>query len=121
MQPSSTPQTTPITEPTQQAQATIQQYYVDINTQKYQDAYNLWVSYPDTYDQFKQGFAHTHQDAITLGNAVAQTDGTMQVYLTVQATEDATAGGTQIRTYQGYYTVGQQADGSWKIINGQLA
>ncbi len=119
-QASQTPQTTATTEPTQQAQATIQQYYVDINNQNFQDAYNLWVSNPDTYDHFKQGFAHTHHDAITLGEAVTQTDGTVLVYLTVQATEDAAAGGTQISTYQGYYTVEQQADGSWKIINGQL-
>ncbi len=115
-----TPQTTPTTEPTQQAQATIQQYYADINSQDYQDAYNLWVSYPDTYNNFKQGFAHTHHDAITLGETIVQTDGTIQVNLTVQATEDATGGGTHVSTYQGYYTVGQQADGSWKIINGQL-
>ncbi len=119
-QPAPTQQATPTVEQTQQAQATIQQYYININNQNYQAAYNLWVSNPDNYDNFKQGFAHTHHDTITLGNAIAQTDGTIQVYLTVQATEDATPTGTQISTYQGYYTVGQQADGSWKIINGQL-
>jgi hypothetical protein len=118
--PSPTQQTTTTTVPTQQAQATVQLYYNDINSQDYQDAYNLWVNYPDNYTHFKQGFAHTHHDAITLGDAVAQVDGTIQVDLTVQATEDASGGGTQISTYTGYYTVGQQADGSWKIINGQL-
>jgi hypothetical protein len=117
---SPTQQTTPTTATTQQAQATIQQYYNDINTQDYQDAYNLWVNNPDNYTHFKQGFAHTHHDAITLGDAVAQVAGTIQVNLTIQATEDASGGGTQISTYTGYYTVGQQADGSWKIINGQL-
>jgi hypothetical protein len=122
VQSSQAPQTiaTTTSVPTQQAQATIQQYYVDINAQNFLDAYNLWVSNPDTYDHFKQGFAQTHHDAITLGNAVTQTDGTVLVYLTVQATEDAAGGGTQLSTYQGYYTVGQQTDGSWKIINGQL-
>jgi flagellar basal body-associated protein FliL len=115
-----TQQTTPTTVSTQQAQATIQQYYNDINNQDYQDAYNLWVNNPETYANFKQGFAHTHHDAITLRDATVQVDGTIQVNLTVQATEDASGGGTQISTFTGYYTVGQQADGSWKIINGQL-
>ena len=107
--------------PTQQAQATVQQYYTDINAQNYQDAYYLWVNNTDTYNHFVQGFAHTHHDDIILGDAIPQTDGTVQVNLTVQATEDASGGGTQVSTYKGYYTVGQQADGSWKIINGQLA
>ncbi|MBA2393376.1 MAG: hypothetical protein H0V70_11610, partial [Ktedonobacteraceae bacterium] len=64
---------------------------------------------------------HTQHDYITLGDAIPQTDGTVQVNLTLQATEDVTGGGTQVNTYQGYYTVGQQADGSWKIIYGQLS
>jgi hypothetical protein len=118
-QSAATPQTT-TTVPTQQAQATIQKYYTDINAQDYQDAYYLWVNNPDNYNHYVQGFAHTHHDAITLGDAIPQTDGTVQVNVTVQATEDAAGGGTKISTYQGYYTVGQQADGSWKIINGQL-
>ncbi|MBV9258476.1 MAG: hypothetical protein JO215_10700 [Ktedonobacteraceae bacterium] len=120
-QPTSTTAPTAQTSPTQQAQATIQQYYDDINNHNYQDAYNLWVNNPDNYDHFKQGFAHTQHDAITLGDAVAQTDGTMRVNLTLQATENTASGGTQVNTYQGYYTVQQQADGSWKIINGQLS
>ncbi len=115
-----TPQITVTTTPSQQAQATIQQYYADINAHNYQDAYYLWVNNPDNYDHYVQGFAHTHRDDITLGDAVPQTDGTVQVNLTVQATEDATGGGTKVSIYQGYYTVGQQADGSWKIIYGQL-
>lgn len=113
------PTATPL--PTQQAQAVITQYYEDINAHKYQNAYYLWVNNPDNYDHYMQGFAHTQHDDITLGDAVPQTDGTVQVNLTLQATEDVTGGGTQVNTYQGYYTVGQQADGSWKIINGQLS
>jgi len=115
-----TPQTTGTTVPTQQAQATIQQYYTDINAQDYQDAYYLWVNNPDNYNHYVQGFAHTHHDDITFGDAIPQTDGTVQVNITVQATEDAAGGGTQISTYQGYYTVGQQADGSWKLLIGNL-
>jgi hypothetical protein len=116
-----TPQITATSTPTQQAQATVQQYYTDINAHNYQDAYYLWVNNPDNYNHYVQGFAHTQRDDITLGDAIPQTDGTVQVHLTIQATEDATGGGTQVSTYQGYYTVGQQADGSWKIINGQLS
>ena len=121
--PTTAQQNTPATgsTPIQQAQATIQHYYADINSQDYQDAYNLWVSNPDNYNHYKQGFAHTYHDDITFGKVIPQVDGTVQVNITLQATEDEAGGGTKISTYQGYYTVGQQADGSWKIIAGQLA
>ena len=119
-QTTATPQITATPTPSQQAQATVQQYYTDINAHNYQDAYYLWVNNPDNYNHYVQGFAHTQRDDITLGDAIPQTDGTVQVNLTVQATEDATGGGTQVSTYRGYYTVGQQADGSWKIIYGHL-
>jgi len=119
-QPATTPQITATLAPTQQAQATVQQYYTDINAQDYQDAYYLWVNNPDNYNHYVQGFAHTHHDDVTFGDAIPQTDGTVQVNITIQATEDAAGGGTKLSTYQGYYIVGQQADGSWKIINGQL-
>jgi hypothetical protein len=115
-----TPQVTTTPLPTQRAQAVVQQYYNDINAHKYQDAYYLWVSNPDNYDHYVQGFAHTHRDDMTFGDAISQTDGTIQVNVTILATEDAAGGGTQTSTYTGYYTIGQQTDGSWKIINGQL-
>jgi hypothetical protein len=115
------PSPTAAAAPTQQAQATIQQYYTDINNHDYQDAYNLWVNNPDNYTHYMQGFAHTHQDAITFGDAIPQVDGTVQVNVTIQATEDAAGGGTKVTTYQGYYIVGQQTDGSWKIITAQIS
>ncbi len=81
----------------------------------------MWVSYPDTYAHFKQGFAHTRRDDITLGTATVQSDGSVQVNITIQSTEDAASGtGTQVSTYQGYYIMEQQADGTWKIVTANI-
>jgi|GEM_PF-679874 len=118
-QPSPTTQPTPVS--TQPAQAAIQQYYAAINNKDYQSAYNLWVSYPDTYAHYKQGFAHTRRDDITLGDSTVQSDGSVQVNITIQSTEDATTGtGTQVTTYQGYYSLAQQSDGTWKIVTANI-
>ncbi len=122
-QPSPTTQPTPSPTPqsTQPAQVALQQYYTDINNKDYQSAYNLWVNYPDTYDHYKQGFAHTRHDDITLGAATIQNDGSVQVNITIRSTEDAASGtATQVSTYQGYYTMGQQSDGTWKIVTANI-
>ncbi len=124
-QPSPTSQSSPTPSPTPQptlaAQATVQQYYTDINNKDYRGAYNLWVNYPQSYAQFQQGFAHTRHDNITLGDTTVQNDGSVQVNITIQSTEDAASGtGTQVSTYQGYYIVGQQSDGTWKIVTANI-
>ncbi len=103
--------TTPAPTPAQQAQAVIEQYYADINNKDYQDAYNLWVNYPQSYSTFAQGFAHTRHDDITFRAVTPQSDGTVRLDLTLTATSDT----LQQNVYQGYYIVGQQPDGSWKI------
>ena len=77
--------------PEQQAQSVIDHYYTAINSKDYQTAYNLWLNYPDTYQNFANGFANTSYDSYTFGNTVQQSDGTVQVDLTIIATSTASA------------------------------
>lgn len=117
MQPSQIPALTP----EQEAQAVIIQYYTNINNKDYHAAYNLWANYPLSYDSFAQGFAHTQHDDIGFGKSVQQNDGTVRVPVTITATSDAPSGtGTQQNQYQGYYIVGRQPSGSWKIITANI-
>lgn len=99
----------------QQAQATVQSYYTDINNKNYQSAYNLWLSYPQTEAQFASGFTNTIQDSLTITGATELPDGTVQVSVTLVA--QSTTGTT---TFNGYYIV-QQYNGSWMIQRGHLA
>ena len=108
--------TTPTLTPNQQAQSVITRYYSAINSKDYQTAYNLWVNYPDTYQNFANGFSDTQRDDYQFGQFLPQGDGTLQVNITLVATSTS----SQQTTYQGYYIVGQQSDGSWKIIKASL-
>jgi hypothetical protein len=112
-----TPTPTPTATPQQQAQAVVANYYTAINNKDYQTAYNLWVNYPDTYQNFANGFATTQHDDYQIGQVTQQSDGTVKVNLTLTATSTS----SQQATYQGYYSVGQQADGSWKIITASMS
>jgi len=103
----------------QQAQAIVQQYYDDINKRDFQSAYALWKNSPQSFTAFKNGFANTQQDTITIGDTAEQSDGTVKVTVTVNATEKANSG-TKQSAYNGYYIVGQQSDGTWKILQGNL-
>ena len=103
----------------QQAQAIIQQYYDDINKRDFRSAYALWKNNPQSLTAFRNGFRNTQQDTVTFGNITEQSDGTVKVTVTVNATEKA-ASGTKQSIYNGYYTVGQQSDGTWKILQGNL-
>ena len=111
------PTAAPTSGPTaiQQAQATVQSYYTDINNRDYQSAYNLWLSYPQSEAQFASGFTNTIQDSLTITGASQLPDGTVQVSVTLVA--QSTTGTT---TYNGYYIV-QQSNGSWLIQRGHLA
>ncbi|HVB22618.1 MAG TPA: hypothetical protein VNG51_11780 [Ktedonobacteraceae bacterium] len=99
----------------QQAQATAQSYYTDINNRDYQSAYNLWLSYPQSEAQFANGFTNTIQDSLTITSASQLPDGTVQVFITLVAQN--TTGTT---TYSGYYII-QLHNGSWMIQRGHLA
>lgn len=107
---------TPNLTPEQQAQAVIDRYYAAINNKDYQTAYNLWVNYPTSEQDFANGFANTKHDDHQFGQVILQNDGTVQAYITLIATSTR----DQQTTYQGYYIVGQQSDGSWKIMTASL-
>lgn len=110
-----TPTPTPTSE--QQAQSVITSYYSAINSKDYRTAYNLWENYPDSYQNFANGFSNTQHDDYQFGQVLQQSDGTVQVNITLVATTTS----SQQSTYQGYYIVGQQSDGSWKIVKGKLS
>lgn len=107
-----------------QAQAVIQQYYSDVNQHDYRAAYNLRTDLEkkETFPAFRNGYKNTVQDQVTFGQTTTRADGSVKVFLTIQATEAAASGGgTQQTIYKGYYIVGQQSDGTWKIVGGYLA
>lgn len=104
--------------PSQKAQAVISQYYTDINNRNYRDAYNLWSTNPQPYDQFASGYANTRRDDITFDNITPLSDGTISVTITISATEDISSG-TRVSTYKGNYIVGAQK-GIWKILSGNF-
>jgi hypothetical protein len=113
-------QNTPVSQntPIVQAEATVQRLYDDVNQHDYNAAYNQWYNYPKTLTQFKNGYAHTRHDDLTIDNSTALSDGTVKVFVTVIATEDAQTG-TKQSQFKGYYIVGQE-NGKWLLLSGQL-
>jgi hypothetical protein len=102
--------------PEQQAQSVVDRYYTAINSKDYQTAYNLWLNYPQSYQKFANGFSDTSHDDYTFGNIVQQSQGKVQVNITITATSTS----YQQMSYQGYYIVEQQQDGSWKMISAKI-
>jgi hypothetical protein len=102
--------------PEQQAQAVIEQYFNYINQKNYQAAYSLWTPPPSSYQSFANGFAHTKRDDIQTGSITQQSDGTVQVPIVITALTDKDTKDT----FSGYYIVGQQPDGSWKITGAKI-
>jgi serine/threonine protein kinase len=104
----------------QQASATVQQYFDDINIRDYSDAYNFLGSNlqsKQTYSDFVSGFSNTEHDNIQIGNITSNSDGTFNVPTTINATEDNVPGpGTHISIFQGYYIVGME-NGQWKLLD----
>ncbi|GHO96240.1 hypothetical protein KSF_062880 [Reticulibacter mediterranei] len=111
-----TPSPTAAKTPEQQAQAVIEQYFNYINQKNYQAAYNLWTPSPSSYQSFVNGFAHTKHDDIQTGSITQQNDGTVQVPIVITALTDKDTKDT----FSGYYVVGQQPDGSWKITGAKI-
>jgi hypothetical protein len=107
----------PSASPEQQARLVIDHYYSAINNKDYQTAYDLWLNYPDTYQHFANGFVDTSYDTYTFGDIVQRSDGAVQINLTLIATSTS----YQQTTYKGYYLVGQQSDGTWKIISAKIS
>jgi hypothetical protein len=115
--PTPTPTPTPALTPGLQAQSVVARYYAAINSKDYQTAYNLWANYPGSYQGFANGFSDTWHDDYQLGQVVQLDYGTAQVYITLVATSTS----SQRTTYQGYYIVGEQSDGSWKIVTASMS
>jgi len=106
----------------QQAQQVIRSYYVAINQQRYQDAYNLWghaYQSSQSSDQFAKGFSTTQHDDIVIQGSKQLADGRVQVAVVLYATNKQNAGSV-INTFQGNYIVGQE-DGIWKLLDSSLA
>jgi hypothetical protein len=114
---SSTPPTDSGSTPSEQAQATVQQYLDAINQHDYPTAYNLqWhdLRASETYCNFINSYTNTQYSNVTFQNITPQPDGTVTVVITVSITK-ATASGTTTSSDQQEYSVGQD-NGSWKIL-----
>jgi hypothetical protein len=121
--PAPTTQTSSQVSPAQASQAAlaaVQQYYNDLNNQNYQGAYNIWLNNQQTFSQWKQGFSNTYHDDLTLGNTVVNSDGSVQVNLSLVSYTSSGVGMESHGNYQGYYIVQQQSDGSWKFTTANL-
>ncbi|HEY4384087.1 MAG TPA: hypothetical protein VGN34_06375, partial [Ktedonobacteraceae bacterium] len=96
----------------------VQQYYDDINQQKYMNAYGLLAPTFQQglpYDSFVNGYAQTVRDDITFTNVQTRPDGTVDVVVTINATERVT-GGVANNRYTWESIVAQQ-DGAWRILS----
>ena len=121
--PTPTATTPPTPTPMQQAGATVQSYFDDINIRDYTDAYNLFGSKlqsKQSYSNFFSGYSSTEHDDVQIGTITSNSDGTLNVPATIHATEDnASGGGTHLSTYQGYYVVGVE-NGQWKLLDASI-
>ncbi|QBD82580.1 hypothetical protein EPA93_44080 [Ktedonosporobacter rubrisoli] len=123
---SPTPAASPTVEATAppQAKQVIEQYYAFINQHNYRSAYNLLSDTAKTqqsFADFRNGYKNTREDTVTFGTITTQTDGTVKVPVTIQASEKAPSGGLKQTIYTGNYIVAQQNNGTWKIEEGQLS
>ena len=104
-----------------QARKVIQRYYDDINKHDYENAYLLWAVDPQhppaPYNNFVSRFAHTKHDDVTFNAVTPNSDGTVQVDITLHAQEETTSG-TVTNAYHLIYLVGTQ-QGAWRILKGQ--
>ena len=108
---------------TRRAPALIQHYYDDINNKNYGAAYHLWKpgAIHQSFADFANGFSRTLHDQVTITNVTEQSGGTVKVSVTLHATEAAPSNtGTQQNTYQGYYLVEQQPNGTLAILQGSI-
>src|SRR5438552_3503215 len=106
--------------PEQQAQALVQHYYDDINQKNFSAASLLWQESqrPDP-TSFGNGFKNTLHDDIAFTDVKAQSDGTVKVSVTLNATVQADGGQRTNNMYTGSYIVGPQ-NGTWQLLQGSL-
>ncbi len=119
--PPRTPSPTPVVLTPDTASALINQFYIDINNQQYDAAYDLLsTEYQQTQSRqnFKNGFSTTVQDTLNIQDTQMQPDGTIRVDLTLQAIDNKN--GTDVTTnYTGYYIV-ELENGQLRIKSGHL-
>ncbi len=103
--------------PTEQARAVIQRFYDDINKKDYQAAYSLTTDgLGRSYNAFVGGFVHTEHDDISFDKIKQLPDGSIQVTITVKATEMCTK--ERINYHHYLYTVGLD-HGGYALLKGE--
>lgn len=104
------------------AQALINQFYTDINSKNYDDAYNLLsTNYQkgQSREDFKAGYQTTVSDSWIFGGTQTLSDGSIQVNITLTAIDNKN--GTNVTTvYTGYYIVIKET-GQLRIDKGILS
>lgn len=98
----------------------VQRYYTYINQKNYNAAYDLWLEYDGTREDFSEGYANTVQNQVAINLANEQGDGTVRINITLAASVQDTNGSITNETYSGYFIVG--LDGAtWKIFDASLS
>jgi len=115
----SKPPNQPVSLPSQseQAKATVQQYYDYWNQGKYQDAYNLLSSdyrKDHSFDSLYGSYIATKYVSIQITQVTLSADGSYDVRLIDIATEMDPSGTTATRKYNGYYIV-KLENGFWTL------
>lgn len=101
----------------QQARATVQQYYDCWNRGAYQDAYNLLASgyrQNHSYNSLLDSYRATRHTSLQIISATPLADGSVKVTIIDTATEEDTPGTLTTHIYNGYYIV-KPEDGAWKL------
>lgn len=101
----------------EQAKATVQQYYDYWNQGKYQDAYNLLSSdyrKDNSFDSLYDSYIATKYVSIQITQVKLGPDGSYEVRLIDIATEMDPSGIIATRKYNGYYIV-KLENGSWTL------
>jgi serine/threonine protein kinase len=103
--------------PSQQAQATVQNYYDYWNQGDYPDAYNLLASdyrASHSYSSLLHSYIETKHVSIQILSTTPFPDGSFKVELTDTAAEENTPETLSTHKYKGFYIV-KQENGSWKL------
>jgi hypothetical protein len=103
--------------PIEQARSVVTRYYANVNARDYLAAYRLWKNNTEKFADFRNGYHNTQHTEVTFGAAYMQSATVAYLPVTVTATE---INPSKQSTYNGYYTVERQNDGTWLILDGNL-
>lgn len=98
-----------------EARAAVSQFYKDLNARDYQAALN-WVVTSQSLCSFAENYSRTLNSTIAFGNEQFQSDGSVKVPITIQATENIDEGEV-MRVYSTYQIV-KQVNNVWRIVGG---